>query len=233
MPNAPISPEAEAPDLETHGQIESERLWLPSDWTEDERITLGLSGLADCERELREAEVHEYLNAARSSVKVISAMSNQKKIHARGQAQNTRALSSIKEEEKRRDQAVIDYNSAREALLRLLPLEERRAGEERLPVLSVQDTYRKPPQGRREVGDSRRRDGSAWRIHKDVRESASTSLQLTNDLGTVVEGNKNPMLQGDEDDGWIWRTTHRGKMSDTEYEEWELAGEQEQDGIPR
>jgi hypothetical protein len=181
-------------------EIECETLWLPSDWSEEERLAFGMAELAECERLLREAEVHEYLNAVRGSVKVMGALSNHKKVHARGQGQNTWALSSIKEEEKKRDLAMRHYNSIREALLRLVPSEERPAAQERMPVLSVQDTYRKPPQMRREVGDSRRSDGRTWDVPKSGKTTSS------------------------REDGWIWRTSHIGKMTDAEYEEWELAG---------
>jgi hypothetical protein len=171
---------------------------------------MGMTELAECERELREAEVHEYLNQVRSSVKVIGALSSHKKVHARGQAQNTRAQSSIKEEEKKRDLAVVHYNSSREALLRLVPSVDCQTMQERLPVLSVRDTYRKPPEKRRDVGDSRQSDGRAWNVRK--KPGATEPTEPTE-------------VASSREEGWIWRTSEIGKMTDREYEEWERAGQ--------
>ncbi|RDB28165.1 hypothetical protein Hypma_001335 [Hypsizygus marmoreus] len=156
---------------------EKEILFLPSDFSESERADLDLSVCAQHEHQLREGEAFDALRHLQTIVKTLDALSTAKRKDARGQDQNTRALTRIKEVEGQRDLAMRDYAAARTALLALGEPE----ADNRFPTLTLQDTYRKSTRDKREVGDSRRMDGKLW-VNTGVTGGAQPVVpQLTDD----------------------------------------------------
>jgi hypothetical protein len=139
---------------------EEETLCLPSDFTADQRSALGLVDLAADEVALREGGAFDAIRKVQSMAKALSALGSDKKKHARGQVLNTRAISKIRDLEAKRNEAIIEYNSARKALISLN--QDKETTDARFPILSIHDTFRKSPIDKRQLGDTWR-TGRAWR----------------------------------------------------------------------
>lgn len=134
---------------------------LPSDACLDAEYRESHSELIRLEQILRKGEAIEALDKVRTTVRMLGALYHEKEVHTRGQDQNTRANSLIRDLECRRDLHIQMYNGARTAL-HTLKRDGREPASNDLPHLTVKDTYRRAPEGRRVIGDSRRIDGGLW-----------------------------------------------------------------------
>lgn len=137
-------------------------LGLPSELDPTARLAACPEVLIQAETRLRHAEAHEALDAVRSEVRTLGSIEHNRLIHSRGLDSGTRA-SRAKGLHRSRFYFHMDtYNRARECLLALGALTDP-GMHSFYPVLTVADTFRRDPEGRREVGDSRLTDGQLWR----------------------------------------------------------------------
>ncbi|KAK7027060.1 CxC2 domain-containing protein [Favolaschia claudopus] len=139
-------------------EIHAEKLYLPSELTLGEHHSLNLTGLAAEEIRWREAQAFDALRAIQNVVKTLSALRGRKIKNDRQQKQNTRAADNITEATKLRDQHMISYEVARQALLAL-------DAEAAL--------YMKPVLQRRQLCDSHYTDGPLWRFPAPQLEDAN------------------------------------------------------------
>jgi hypothetical protein len=138
---------------------EEEILFLPSNFSGEERDRLGLSSLVHDEALLREAQAHECVLQLRLTLKVISALQFKRRMNVVGQKRNTRARSRIYTMEAVRDHYLLVYNTTRDALIALAALHPE---DDRLPHLSLTDLARKATIAKRQAGDNYRADGKFW-----------------------------------------------------------------------
>lgn len=137
---------------------EGEKLYIPSDFSEAERVRLRLVSLGECERRLQSGAAYDTIQRVRTTCKTISSLHSNKKAQAYGQTRHTRATEQIRVIEARRDLFISDYESIRKNMTSLGLAED----SPEFPPLSLADTYRKPTNIKRAVGDSRRHDGAIW-----------------------------------------------------------------------
>lgn len=157
------------------GEVENEKLYLPSDLSTVEREADGVAVLGGEEAKLREGEAFDALHAIRTAVKAVVAMRDRKRRDARGQAENTRSGRYIRDAEVRRDRHMETYAAARNAMLALGSIDADNVSNSPFPPLALQDTFMKSRQRKRGVGDSRRTDGALWRM--GMMASTSSSCQ--------------------------------------------------------
>ncbi|KAJ7743253.1 hypothetical protein DFH07DRAFT_777465 [Mycena maculata] len=136
--------------------IEDEKLFLPSDLTENERQKMDVVALGMEESKWREGQAFDILRALQHIVKTINALRNRKFKNDRQQKQNSRAGDQIAEVTKRQNHRIESYSAARLALISL-------NGSTDFPVLTEADLFMKSVQQKRRVGDSKRTDGLLWR----------------------------------------------------------------------
>lgn len=142
--------------------IDGATLGLPSELDSLTRSTACPVTLVQAEIRLRHAEAHEALDSVRNEVRSLGSIDHHRLIHSRGQDSGTRA-SRAKGVHRARFYFHMDtYNRARECLAALGVLTDP-SMISFYPVLTVADTFRRDPEGRREVGDSRVYDGQLWR----------------------------------------------------------------------
>ncbi|KAJ6521770.1 hypothetical protein DFH09DRAFT_1330882 [Mycena vulgaris] len=170
-------------------EIELEKLWLPSDFTEAERVAMGpnIIALAAEEAKLREGEAYDLIRVIQTICRGLSALEDRKK-DVRGQKDNTISGEQVLDTRHRRDCAIKAYNSVRKALLHLGMIQD--GGDKKdsqFPHLTVDDTFMKSRRRERALGDSRRGDGMLY-----TRIGVSAGSKVSN-APEVVE-------EGDEDD---------------------------------
>ena len=137
---------------------EKEVLYIPSDFSEAQRVKLGLIDLGKQERQLHEGAACDAIQAVRTIKKTLSSMRANKKAQDYGQQMHTRSIAQICDVEHRQAIVISDYSAARNAMLKLGLSKD----DPRFPPLNNQDLYRKPTNVKRAVGDSRRPDGKLW-----------------------------------------------------------------------
>ncbi|KAJ7131849.1 hypothetical protein C8R43DRAFT_956812 [Mycena crocata] len=152
--------------------IEKERLYLPSDFTLEERQQLDLGRAAQHEMQLREGQAYDAILRVQSITKTLSAMYSSQVKQDRQQKQNTKSTTRREDTELRRDMQIDRYNAARAAMIAL------RSGEDDpadiFPVMTVGDTYMKSTMDGRQIGASRNRDGAAMAWTAGAMGSGST-----------------------------------------------------------
>lgn len=140
--------------------IEDELLYLPSDLTSAERMTLDFIALGLEESRWREGQAFDSLRAIQLIFKGISALRDRKGKDDRRQKDNIRSGNHIRELERRRNLHMESYEAARQGMLSLGldPLSSQ------FPRLTEADLYMKSVRQKRHVGDSRRPDGLLWQV---------------------------------------------------------------------
>jgi hypothetical protein len=173
-------------------EIEEERLFLPSQFSTEQRVSLGLVELGKEEAELREAQCCDAILQLRRAVKSLSAARGAKKKNDSGQKQNTRSMGKIQTMEFTRDYVLEAYRLCRQALLSLRG--EGNTGA-RFPELTADDLYRKPTISKRELGDSHRGEGKLWVTlgGSAISESDDSSLHAT-DQDIEIEEHSKPAV---------------------------------------
>lgn len=136
--------------------VEAEKLYLPSDFTEKERKEMGLIELGIEEARWREAQAFDTLRALQNIVKALGALRRRQFKNDRQQKQNSRAGDHVEEGIKRRNRHMESFNVARVAMIAL-------NGTSNFPLLTESDLFMKSVQQKRQVGDSKRTDGLLWR----------------------------------------------------------------------
>lgn len=174
--------------------LESEVLYLPSDFNATQRRDLNLTRLEVHEVKLREGEAYDALRALRLVMKMLSAMRDRKKVQDRGQEANTRSAGQIREGQGRRDIQMANYNAARDALIALCAVQADDPQSD-FPRLELRDTYRKSTQAKRSVGDSRVIDGSLF-----GRFGGTSTANKTGPLQEIPQDDDWDMDDGVEDE---------------------------------
>ncbi len=147
---------------------EQEVLSLPSDFSENDRLTLGLVEMAEDQRKLAEGAANDAILRVQKLAKVLSNARLAKKADGSGQAYQTRATATETEIAFKLDLAIKDYNDLRELLMKLGLTDD----DSVYRPLSLTDTYRKPTATNRNLGDTYRNDGPLWAANSGVTAGA-------------------------------------------------------------
>ena len=117
--------ETTAADLESSKRVKAESiaLWLPSELNANDRDTICLSGVTNCEKELRFAQLEDSLNDLRRARRTRRGLITFHKVQLAGQGQRTQTKSqaAMRTVQDRIDKCVRRYRVAHSALLRLDP----------------------------------------------------------------------------------------------------------------
>jgi hypothetical protein len=173
---------------------EEEVLYLPSDFSEADRIKYELVALGETQRQLLQGTACDYVSKIKTISKTIDSGKATKKSDEYTQRGHTRAGDLICKIEKLQERSIDDYTATRNALIAL----GMSPNNHSYPPLTLQDTFRKATHLKRAVGDSRRSDGLAW-MHTGVNGGArpipstasSSSAQPNSGIGTqAVKGKR-------------------------------------------
>ncbi|KAJ3511561.1 hypothetical protein NMY22_g15609 [Coprinellus aureogranulatus] len=200
---------------------EHELLYLPSDFSLSDRKKGKLEVMAEYELKLRRGFAYDGIRKLREISKVLSMNQGEKK-DARGQKGNTRAQSAVDATLDSLLLAIDEYNTNRTSMIKL----GLNASE--LPPMRQEDTYRKPTDVKRQVGDSRRVDGALYRSHSipSPRKHLTAKAQL---LGSPpappqAKAGKAAKRSAPSDDGasdgWIWDPKLLGEKSKEDMKKW-------------
>ncbi|KAJ7166380.1 hypothetical protein C8R43DRAFT_1103994 [Mycena crocata] len=143
-------------------EVELETIWLPSDFTEAQRVVMGsaMISLASEELKWREGEAYDLLRILRTHCKGLSALEDRFR-DVTGQRNRTIAGEQVLDSRERRDNLISDYNTICKAMESLgVPLAAGDDGQ--FPYLTVADTFMKSRRRERALGDSRRGDGMLY-----------------------------------------------------------------------
>ncbi|KAJ3519411.1 hypothetical protein NMY22_g13219 [Coprinellus aureogranulatus] len=200
---------------------EHELLYLPSDFSLSDRKKGKLEVMAEYELKLRQGFAYDGIRKLREISKVLSMNQGEKK-DARGQKGNTRAQVSVDATLDSLLLAIDEYNTNRASMIKhgLDPLE--------FPPMRQEDTYRKPTDIKRQVGDSRRVEGALYRSHSvpSPRKRLTAKAQLLGSppqppqakAGKVA---KRSATSGDAtSNGWIWDPKVLGDKSKEDMKKW-------------
>jgi hypothetical protein len=169
-------------------EIETERLFLPSDMDTVIRREVGAMELGIEEGKLRQGAAFDSLQATQNAVKTIKLLRDHKAKNCRGQAENTRSGKRIADVEARRDLHIQAYNAHRQAIVTLGTLGDNDMNFA-FPFLEVKDTFMKSTFHKRQVGDSRRPDGALWSMPFRVK-TRSSQVRSTDVDTTIHSGSR-------------------------------------------
>ncbi|KZV59865.1 hypothetical protein PENSPDRAFT_719810 [Peniophora sp. CONT] len=221
-------------DSDTDTPVEHETLWLPSDFDHEERTTLGLTELASHESRLLEGECHDAIEAIKACTRQLDVMRRYQKDRARGQEQNSRALTELYTAERAQEQHLLHYAEARAGLIALGFMSADDPDTE-FPELTKADTYRKATEDGRNIGDSRREDGSLWAraglrtgpVHGCTISNSHDSEQPSTALKVATKATPQPKAGNNcrarklsSNSRWLWLPKSGGKMSEDEMKAW-------------
>ncbi|KAF8955769.1 hypothetical protein BDZ97DRAFT_1709000 [Flammula alnicola] len=202
---------------------EDEVLYLPSNFTESQRLALELVHLGEYERRLHEGSAYDALRNVRTAVKTIVALQAEKKAQAYGQTRHTRSSEQIRDMEARRDLAMEDYSATRLSMISLgLP-----ENSPQFPPLTITDTFRKPTNIKRAVGDSRRTDGPMW-TNTGVTGGSRLPASATGPSTVAGYAIGTQTSRAKLKEGWLWSLKPAGQLSEKELEEWVNEGDRVQ-----
>jgi hypothetical protein len=143
--------------------VEKERLFLPSEFSTEERERLSLQTMAEEEKVLRVSQACELIVQLRSMVKHLSVLRDQKVKHVRGQKNNTRAHTRIAKSEFIRDHLLESYSASRTSL-NYLGYFDSPAALQQFPELTLQSLFRKSTASKRRLGETYHPDGGLWTV---------------------------------------------------------------------
>ncbi|KAF9059672.1 hypothetical protein BDP27DRAFT_1431028 [Rhodocollybia butyracea] len=200
---------AELPDCE----IEDEKLFLPSDMTEAERMLYLPDALIQIECKVRDGDLHDSIHEVHNAAKAYSATHSQRK-EGRGTKDGLRSTLLLDKIRVERDCCIWDYLRARQALINLKCVQR-----DELPVMTEADTYQFTTVQPRQLGDSRRTDGqmNTFRHQSEVEHlgedavvlldtapiaSTQSLRQVPRHIEPKAKTDKEPEVT--KEDGWIW-----------------------------
>ena len=169
-----ITPQVESRVIDQHMKMkqkdlpEQEVLFLPSDFSESDRLSLGLVDMGENQRKLAEGAANDAILRVQKLAKVLSNTRAAKKTEGSGQAYQTRATVTETEVVFKLDLAIKDYNDLRQLLMKLGLSDSDIVYR----PLTVEDTYRKPTVTNRNLGDTYRNDGPLWTANTGVTAGA-------------------------------------------------------------
>jgi hypothetical protein len=156
--------------------VEVEVLFLPSEFSVEQREKLGLGKLAELEAELWEGQASECILRLRCIMKLISGFQGERQKNPGTQREGTRSRSKIQILEFLKDRVLSTYSDSRSALGSLGKLD---TVADRYPHLTERDLERKSTRDKRSLGDSYRPDGGLWGLGGKT-GSGELVLNLTN-----------------------------------------------------
>lgn len=167
-------------------EVELETLWLPSDFTESQRVAMGrtIIALAAEESKLREGQAYDFIRRLQTICKGLSALEDRKTADNKGQKNHTISGDQVLDTKRERDDHIAAYNSVRKAMISLGTIQEGGKDSCQFPHLTITDTFMKSRRRERALGDSRRGDGMLYtRIGIAAGSKVSNAPQL--DLATA------------------------------------------------
>ncbi|KAF8966729.1 hypothetical protein BDZ97DRAFT_1756333 [Flammula alnicola] len=168
----------------TINKPEEERLFLPSDLSDEDRASIIPIIFSDIERKLLEGRAFDTLRDLRTIVKTLTNLYDEKGQNY-GQVRQTRASARIQEVVSLRDSNINEYNSTRDALIKLGGIEE---DDPILRHLTKQDTYQKRTNIKRTVGDTYRHDGLLWANRGVTSGTQQAHLPQSSTAGVLPSG---------------------------------------------
>ncbi|KAG7086172.1 hypothetical protein E1B28_002131 [Marasmius oreades] len=139
--------------------IETQCLYLPSDFSQQERKKLSLDLLSSIELKLREGECNDAIVGLCDAINYKTVMRENQRANSHGVIQNTRSVKWLKTAEVKKQLHATHYRASRLAILGLLGIDD----SPDYPVLKDEDMYAKNPTVARELGDGKRVDAWIWR----------------------------------------------------------------------
>ena len=149
---------------------EEEVLYVPSDFTEAERIKYDLVKLGEHEHHFLEGTAFDYISKVKTISKTFFASHVNKKAQGYSQLTHTLFITEIEDIEECQSTAIINYLVTHNAMIALRMSQH----DPSFPPLSREDMYRKPTHLKRVIGDSRRNDGALW----SARNTGGVSLAV-------------------------------------------------------
>jgi hypothetical protein len=146
---------------DTYKDVATALIYLPSNLLPSEIKKDNLGHLLQQEVDLRVAYLHGLRSGIRGAVKAVNSAEKSKASTAKGQRPNTKANDQIRTLDRLRDSLVNTHNEAFDRLVQI----GKRMGKDYhhgFQHLEAKDLCRKWTMGGRQVGDSRRCDGSLW-----------------------------------------------------------------------
>ncbi|THU96110.1 hypothetical protein K435DRAFT_665135, partial [Dendrothele bispora CBS 962.96] len=141
---------------------ESEKLYLPSDLTEEQRDVHGLQRLVDVEMRLRKGEANDAIHCLRSALrdqKTVVVAKNKPQNFDVGTQRNIRSLQIIQQSQDKVTKHKLKYITCRKAMIELgLP-----EGDSMYPKLRDEDLQNKNMLDFIELGEGSREDSWLWR----------------------------------------------------------------------
>ena len=165
-------PQVSSDVLRQHAEglpAEKELLFLPSDYSKEQRAMLGLSYSADIESRLREGVAFDAIKSVQQYVKCLDELKFDKRLNAVGQDQNTRYNTQISRVASDRAAWIQHYNANRLSLMSLGSSSTARS----FPILTLEDTQRRSASAKRALGDSQRFDGAIWGLGSKLSRHAT------------------------------------------------------------
>lgn len=141
-----------------YSEPEDEKLWLPSDFKQDQRDKFGLSALADAERQLREGEAFDAIRDICQVIRYTLSASKHKRSHAHGVTQNTRAGKILRAASEKKSVWMQKYARARKHLIGL----GMSTDDPAFPPLQEKDTFLKNIEDPHTIGDGKKHSGWIW-----------------------------------------------------------------------
>jgi hypothetical protein len=206
-------------------EIEDEHLFLPSYFSEQDRIRYSLTHLAHEEMQLRQGQASECILQLRWIVKTLSVMHGQKIKNELGQKRNMRANYKLHSVELTRNRMLEVYNTSHHAL-RTLGYNPDDLNDQ-FPLLTLSDLYRKSTVMKRQRGDTYHSDGRLWMLggRQSNNQLSITTLMPPSSIDdnslTRQEAFHNQVPEVDHKK--LWNPTIG--LSPTELEQWEHEGE--------
>lgn len=139
-------------------------LWLPSDFSANERAERGLEDLASIELSIRQGEAYDILEHLRVQVTDINANTKDKIKNAHGHTANTRANAPINAGHAKKRRLMTEYTRIYETMIRLgLDTE----ASDFKPLNSEEDLYRPRIDTGHELGSGSKPEGWIWSVGVD------------------------------------------------------------------
>ncbi|KAJ7213665.1 hypothetical protein C8J57DRAFT_1029924, partial [Mycena rebaudengoi] len=206
--------------------VEEEVLYLPSDFTEDDRAHLGLQILASDEGKLQEGAIFDWLKKVQLAAQTLQTLDDRGRKQGGGK-KNTKTAQQKVDVKDRRNKHIEGYMSVRQALIAL----NMASGIEDFPPLTAEDTRMKSRQLGRQLGDLQREEGLVWTMagigvsraaigdsssappSQPIASSSTPYVKKTRAMGTTK-------AKKTREDGWLWKVGGVGTKSAEDIQKW-------------
>lgn len=176
-------------DLTNSDEPEREKLYLPSDLTRAQLDEHNLTALSIVELTLRQGRMYDAIRAIQFARKAVDALNRDKNRNAWSQSQKIQASTKAEVPERIINSEIANYSACRAALITL----GGSSYVEALPVLTVQDAYRKSTHLRRQPGDSKVNNGRIYNTGvtagarvRPIRSLQHSSMETASGAAAIV-----------------------------------------------